>query len=112
MRKMIFGAGMILSALFGTGANAMPVGQPSAPATSNVQTVDYACGRGFHLSPRGYCRPNGPPRYERGWDRRDRWEGRREWRERQARREWRERRDRRDWRQHREWRDRRDYYRW
>ncbi|MDZ7927448.1 MAG: hypothetical protein U5L46_10330 [Agrobacterium sp.] len=107
MRKMILSAGLILGALFGSGANAMPVGQP-APLASNIQTVDYACGRGFHLSPRGYCRPNGPPRYERGWDRRDRWEGRREWRERQARREWRERRD---WREHREWRDRRDY-RW
>lgn len=108
MRKMILSAGIILGALFGSGANAMPVGQPAAPLASNVQSVDYACGRGFHLSPRGYCRPNGPPRYERGWDRRDRWEARREWRERKARREWRERRD---WREHREWRDRRDY-RW
>lgn len=109
MRKMILTAGLILGALIGTGANAMPIGQASAPQASKVQNVDYACGRGFHLSPRGYCRPNGPPRYERRWDRRDRWEGRREWRERQARREWRERRD---WREHREWRDRRDYYRW
>ena len=85
MRKMILTAGLIFGALFGTGANAMPVGQPSTPSASHVQTVDYACGRGFHLSPRGYCRPNGPPRYERGWDRRDRWEARREWRERQGR---------------------------
>jgi hypothetical protein len=98
MRKMILTAGLILGALFGTGANAMPVGQPSAPSASHIQKVDYACGRGFHLTPRGYCRPNGP-RYERG----------REWRERQARREWREWRDRRDYR---DYRDRRDYYRY
>ncbi|WP_418137428.1 GCG_CRPN prefix-to-repeats domain-containing protein [Agrobacterium sp. El2ro-1b] len=109
MRKMILTAGLIFGALFGTGANAMPVGQPSAPSASHVQTVDYACGRGYHLSPRGNCRPNGPPRYERGWDRRDRWEARREWRERQARREWRQWHDRRDYR---DYRDRRDYYRY
>ena len=108
MRKMILTAGVILGALLGTGANAMPVGQPSAPSASHIQNVDYACGRGFHLTPRGYCRPNGP-RYERGWDRRDRWEGRREWRERQARREWREWRDRREYR---DLRERCGYYRY
>ncbi len=111
MRKMILSVGLVLGTLFATGANAMPVGQPSAPQALKVQTVDYACGRGFHLSPRGYCRPNGPPRYERGWDRRDRWEEGRGWRERQARREWRERRDHRDWREDRRWRER-DHYRW
>ncbi len=108
MRKMILTAGLIFGALFGTGASAMPVGQPSAPSASHVQTVDYVCGRGYHLTPRGNCRPNAP-RYERGWDRRDRWEARREWRERQARREWRQWHDRRDYR---DYRDRRDYYRY
>ncbi|MBN7808823.1 hypothetical protein JZX86_26200 [Agrobacterium rosae] len=97
MRKLIFGAGIILTALIGSGANAMPVGNPSAPAASVVHNVDYACGRGFRLSPRGYCRPVGPPRhYEQRWDRRDRWHDRREWRDRRDHREWRSHRDRRD----------------
>ncbi len=55
MRKMILTAGVILGALLGTGANAMPVGQPSAPSASHIQNVDYACGRGFHLTPRGFA---------------------------------------------------------
>ncbi|POO50707.1 GCG_CRPN prefix-to-repeats domain-containing protein [Agrobacterium rosae] len=97
MRKLIFGAGIILTALIGSGANAMPVGNPSAPAAPVVHDVDYACGRGFRLSPRGYCRPVGPPRhYEQRWDRRDRWHDRREWRDRRDHREWRSHRDRRD----------------
>ncbi|MBB3947002.1 hypothetical protein GGQ73_002966 [Rhizobium skierniewicense] len=109
MRKIIFSAGIILGSLLANVANAMPSVHPSVPLASDVQKVDYACGRGFHLSPRGYCRPNGPPReYRDRWDRRDRWEARREWRDR---REWRERRDYYD---QREWRGRHEYrdYRW
>lgn len=106
MRGIILSVGVIIGTLVSGGANAMPVGQPSAPATSAVQNVDYACGRGYHLSPRGHCRPNGPPRYERRWDRRDHWdrrEHRREWRERRDRREWRERGHHRDYREYRHW---------
>ena len=106
MRKIILGAGIILSSVFANAANAMPSVQPFVPSVSDVQKVDDACGRGFHLSPRGYCRPNGPPReYRDRWDRRDRWE---------ARREWRDRRDRRDFYDQREWRGRHEYrdYRW
>ncbi|WP_413785986.1 GCG_CRPN prefix-to-repeats domain-containing protein [Agrobacterium sp. rho-13.3] len=112
MRKIILSAGIILSSVFANVANAMPLAQPSIPSASSVQKVDYTCGRGFHLSPRGYCRPNGPPReYRDRWDRRDRWAERREWRDRRDHREWRERRD---WHQQREWRGRHGYrdYRW
>ena len=98
MRKLMLSATLIFAGLFAHGANAMPFGSPAAPDNPLVQKADYACGRGFHLSPRGYCRPNGPPRgYYGGWDGRDRWEQRREWRERQARREWRDRRDSGGW---------------
>jgi len=104
MRKIILSAGIILSSLLANAANAMPSAQPSIPATSLLQQVDYACGRGFHLSPRGFCRPNGPPPlYGDRWDRRDRWEARREWRDR---REWQERRN---WYEQRDWRARHDY---
>lgn len=110
MRKLMLSAALIIVGLFASSANAMPTGNQSAPGNSLVQKADYACGRGYHLSPRGYCRPNGPPRgyYGGGWDRRDRWEDRREWRDRQARREW---RDRQDWRDRRGWYYQQDY-RW
>lgn len=109
MRTIIFSAGIILGSVFANGANAMPSVPPPIPSASAVKKVDYACGRGFHLSPRGYCRPNGPPReYRDRWDRRDPWEARREWRDR------RDRRERRDFYDQREWRGRHEYrdYRW
>ncbi|WP_296036290.1 hypothetical protein [uncultured Agrobacterium sp.] len=109
MRKIVLSVALLVSGLMGTGASAMPLAQPAAPTMTDIQTVDYACGRGYHLSPRGFCRPNGPPRYERAWDRRDPWEARREWRERQARREWHERRA---WEREREWRRGGYDYRW
>lgn len=112
MRRLILSAACIVTGLFATGVNAMPAGKHSAPDTSLIQKVDYACGRGYHLSPRGFCRPNRPPPgYYGGWDRRDRWEERREWRERQARREWRDRHDRRNWHDRRGWHGEPDY-RW
>ncbi len=67
MRNVVLGAALLISGLMGASANAMPLAQPLAPDTTDIQTVDYACGRGYHLSPRGFCRPNGPPRYEREW---------------------------------------------
>lgn len=112
MRKIVLSAALLVSALLSSGANALPIVQSGLPISSQLQNVDYACGRGYHLSPRGFCRPNGPPRdYRDRWDRRDRWEARREWRERQARREWRERRA---WEEERRWRGGYDYreYRW
>ncbi|MDP9573951.1 UNVERIFIED_ORG: hypothetical protein J2W66_004454 [Agrobacterium larrymoorei] len=101
MRNIVLGAALLISGLMGASANAMPLAQPLARDTTDIQAVDYACGRGYHLSPRGFCRPNGPPRYEREWGGRGDWEARREWRERQARREWHERRA---WEREREWR--------
>ena len=109
MRKLLLGAGIILTAFIGGGANAMPIMQPSAPVSSVVQKVDYACGRGYYLTPRGYCRPYEPRRYEREWDRRSDWNPRREWREHQARREWREHRR---WEERGDWRREREYRRW
>lgn len=111
MRKTVLSVAIVVGGLLASGASAMPMAQPGTPNSSKIENVDYACGRGYHLSPRGFCRPNGPPReYRDRWDRRDRWEARRQWRERQARREWRERRA---WEEERRWGgyDYRDY-RW
>ncbi|WP_337270615.1 GCG_CRPN prefix-to-repeats domain-containing protein [Oryzifoliimicrobium ureilyticus] len=46
-----------------TVAEAMPIASVSEPSAAPVVKVDYACGRGFHLSRWGDCRPNwgGPP---------------------------------------------------
>lgn len=50
-------------------AEAMPIAPVESGATKNAVLVDYACGRGYHLTPWGNCRPNWrqppPPRY--GW---------------------------------------------
>ena len=92
MRNIILAASLLVAGLFAGPASSMPLGGITTPPNVNIQNVDRACGRGFHLSPRGFCRPNGPPppRYDR-YDRRDHWDRRgpppREWR-----------RDRRDWR--------------
>ncbi|MCK8779113.1 hypothetical protein M0654_03850 [Rhizobium sp. NTR19] len=110
MRGLILAAGLLIAGLTGGTANAMPAGGVSAPSSSLIQTVDWACGRGFHLSPRGYCRPNRwapppPPRHVYRHHRRDHWDHRgppRHWRER-------DRFDGRDWRDHREWRRDRDW---
>ena len=59
-------------AMFGFGASmaeAMPIAPVNGIAAQNTVLVDYACGRGYHLTPWGNCRPNWrqppPPRY--GW---------------------------------------------
>lgn len=106
MRNIVIGATLLISGLMGASANAMPMAPALGQDQTDIQNVDYACGRGYHLSPRGFCRPNGPPRYERRWDRRDPWEARREWREHQARREW---YGRWGWEQQQEWGRRREY---
>ncbi|WP_431321089.1 GCG_CRPN prefix-to-repeats domain-containing protein [Rhizobium sp. YTU87027] len=60
-------------------AEAMPVAPMNGIAAPNTVLVDYACGRGYHLTRWGNCRPNWnrppPPRY--GWrdDRRYGWGG-------------------------------------
>ncbi|WP_376776093.1 GCG_CRPN prefix-to-repeats domain-containing protein [Rhizobium populisoli] len=99
MRKIMLAATLMISGILGGGsANALPFGNVDTPRASNVVTVDYACGRGYHITPRGNCRPNRwepPPRpryYSDRAERRDRWERhgppRRDWRERRIYRQW------------------------
>ncbi|WP_440412675.1 GCG_CRPN prefix-to-repeats domain-containing protein [Neorhizobium petrolearium] len=100
MRIIIITAVMIAGSLIGTATNAMPIGHVKAPTASPVVSVDWACGRGYHLNRWGECRPNrwrSPPRRHYGWDRPRGWHHghhpRRHWREHS----WRERHWR-DWR--------------
>ncbi|WP_283195688.1 hypothetical protein [Rhizobium sp. AN80A] len=73
MRKTIIAIAVALVGLGTTVAEAMPTGAVPSGATNNVVKVDYACGRGFHVTPWGECRPNWrrppPPRYERRYQR-------------------------------------------
>ncbi|MDR6665756.1 GCG_CRPN prefix-to-repeats domain-containing protein [Rhizobium sp. 1399] len=92
MRKLLVTVALLAAGITAGAANAAPVGNVTALAASNVITVDYACGRGYHLSPRGFCRPNRwapPPRRYYGWDRSYGWD-----------------------RPHRGWREYRRYDRW
>ena len=73
-----------------TAAEAMPVAPLNGVAAKNTVLVDYACGRGYHLTRWGNCRPNWdrppPPRYgwradrRYGWDRPPPWVRGRDWR--------------------------------
>ncbi|TCR97820.1 hypothetical protein [Rhizobium sp. BK418] len=85
MRKLLITVALLAAGTTSGVANAAPVGGVAVANTSNVLTVDYACGRGYHLSPRGFCRPNrwGPPPRYYGWDRGYGWGRpyRGEWRE-------------------------------
>ncbi|MBB3660119.1 hypothetical protein FHX15_005388 [Rhizobium sp. BK650] len=84
MRKLLITIALLVAGLASGAATAAPVASVAVPNKPNVLTVDYACGRGYHLSPRGFCRPNrwAPPPSYYGWDRGYGW-GRpyREWRE-------------------------------
>ena len=66
MKKLIITAALVISGFVATAANAMPT-VAFSKAPSSVVHVDYACGRGFHVTPWGECRPNGwrrpPPPY-------------------------------------------------
>ncbi|MBX5157929.1 hypothetical protein HJB89_12465 [Rhizobium sp. NZLR8] len=104
MKAFSIAAALLAGSLSVGTAEAMPMGTINVQSnvTSDVTKVDYACGRGWHLTRWGECRPNwrrpppvafygGPPRW--GWERRHRdWDGPR-WRD--------------DWRgdHHRRWRD-------
>ncbi|MGV1845769.1 GCG_CRPN prefix-to-repeats domain-containing protein [Rhizobium sp. K15/93] len=74
MRYSLIASAVVWTGLAVSAAQAMPVG-PSTFNTDNapIVQVDYACGRGWHESWNGECRPNewrrGPPPF---WDR-DRW---------------------------------------
>jgi hypothetical protein len=73
MRKTITAIAIALTGLGATVAEAMPMGAVQSGVTNNIVKVDYACGRGFHVTPWGDCRPNWrrppPPRYERRYQR-------------------------------------------
>ncbi|WP_423340091.1 GCG_CRPN prefix-to-repeats domain-containing protein [Rhizobium sp. HT1-10] len=72
MRYSLIAAAVIWGGLAASAAQAMPMAAPAVAAEkATVLQVDYACGRGWHVTPGGDCRPNGwrrgpPPR--RGWD--------------------------------------------
>ena len=90
MKKIVLAAALLFGAMLSTEASAMPTVSVTKPASDVVQ-VDWACGRGFHETPWGQCRPNrwGPPPAPAYWGHRPRgWDGprhgwyddRREWR--------------------------------
>jgi len=100
MKALSIAAALLAGSLSIGTAEAMPSGKINVQ--SNITTVDYACGRGWHMTQWGDCRPNrrrpqvmfyygGPPRW--GWERPRRdWDGPR-WRHE------------RGWGHHRRWRD-------
>lgn len=71
MRLSVITTAVLLGGLAVSSAQAMPTAVAPAHVEKNaaVINVDYACGRGWHVTPWGECRPNGwrrpPPRY---WD--------------------------------------------
>jgi len=82
----VLATALVLGGVAASTAQAMPSPAPiDAAKTSQIVNVDYACGRGWHLTRWGECRPNwrrpppvafygGPPRW--GWERRHRdWDG-------------------------------------
>ncbi|MBB2700352.1 hypothetical protein EFD56_21080 [Rhizobium phaseoli] len=89
MKVLLIAAAVLAGSLSIGTAEAMPTG--TIKVQSNITQVDYACGRGWHLTRWGECRRNwrrpppvafygGPPRW--GWERRHHryWDGPR-WRE-------------------------------
>jgi len=71
MRISVIATALILGGVAASAAQAMPAPAPvDAAKMSEVVKVDYACGRGWHMTPWGHCRPNryAPP--PRDWNRR------------------------------------------
>ncbi|MGA1801335.1 GCG_CRPN prefix-to-repeats domain-containing protein [Rhizobium sp. HT1-10] len=72
MKKLIVASAILIGGFVSTAANAMPAVSITTTPTSVIQ-VDYVCGRGYHQTPWGDCRPNWrrPPPPERyyGWHR-------------------------------------------
>ena len=60
MKLSMIVAALALSGIAASAAQAMPVPAVAAGQTP-VVTVDYACGPGWHITPRGRCVPNAPP---------------------------------------------------
>ncbi len=70
MRLHLMAAALVFGGLAVSPAVAMPTGAGLAGVEKEAPVVlaDYACGRGWHVTPWGECRPNGwrrgpPPRY-------------------------------------------------
>lgn len=61
MKRVFIAAALLAGTFATTEVNAMP-SVAFAKTPSAVTQVDYACGRGFHETRWGHCRPN-------GWDR-------------------------------------------
>jgi hypothetical protein len=81
MKSSLIATALVLAGLAASSAEAMPVaaGPAGVGKEAPVVRIDYACGRGWHVTPWGECRPNRwrrppppyywghrpPPRY--GW---------------------------------------------
>lgn len=65
MKIITLAAALVIGGLSAISAEAMPVAPLSADtaASSDVTKVDYACGRGWHLTRWGECRRNEYRRY-------------------------------------------------
>src|SRR5262245_35236467 len=64
MKISVIATALVLGGAAVSTAQAMPSPAPVDTAkASQIVHVDYACGRGWHLTPWGHCRPNryGPP---------------------------------------------------
>lgn len=68
MKLSVIVTALALGGLAASAAQAMPAPAVDRGAPSSVVNIDYACGRGWHVTPWGHCRPNEryappPPRY-------------------------------------------------
>ncbi|WP_152096616.1 hypothetical protein [Rhizobium dioscoreae] len=63
MRSSVIAIAALLGSLVVSSAEAMPIPAVGTAASAPIVKVDYACGRGWHLTRWGECRPNrwGPP---------------------------------------------------
>src|SRR5262249_47175453 len=69
MRMRMFAAAIAMCGFGVSVAEAMPIAPVNGIAAKNTVLVDYACGRGYHLTRWGNCRPNWnrpPPPGSRG----------------------------------------------
>jgi hypothetical protein len=58
MRSSVFAIAALLGGLAVSSAEAMPIPAVGTTAAVPVVKVDYACGRGWHVTRWGECRPN------------------------------------------------------
>ncbi|ASW05099.1 hypothetical protein FBZ98_10912 [Rhizobium sp. ERR 922] len=63
MRSSVIAIAALFGSLVVSSAEAMPIPAVGTAASAPIVKVDYACGRGWHLTRWGECRPNrwGPP---------------------------------------------------